>query len=46
MFAFSLGFRTTSRFLPEYLVFFDASGFVVGLFATLGSIGDEFEADR
>ncbi len=38
MFAFSLGFQMTSRFLPEYLVFLGAGGFVVGLFATLGNV--------
>ena len=38
MFAFSLGFQMTNRFLPEYLVYLGAGGFVVGLFATLGNI--------
>ncbi len=38
MFAFSLGFQMTSRFLPEYLVALGASGFVVGLFGTVGNI--------
>ncbi len=38
MFAFSLGFQMTSRFLPEYLVALGASGFVVGLFGTAGNI--------
>lgn len=38
MFAFSLGFQMTSRFLPEYLVFLGAGGFIVGLFATLGNV--------
>ncbi len=38
MFAFSLGFQMTNRFLPEYLVFLGATGFIVGLFATLGNI--------
>lgn len=38
MFAFSLGFQMTNRFLPEYLVFLGATGFVVGLFATLGNV--------
>ena len=33
MFAFSLGFQMTSRYLPEYMVALGASGFVVGLFA-------------
>ncbi|ELY60838.1 MFS transporter [Natronococcus jeotgali] len=38
MFAFSLGFQMTSRFLPDYLVYLGAGGFVVGLFATLGNV--------
>ena len=38
MFAFSLGFQMTSRFLPEYMVALGASGFVVGLFGTIGNI--------
>ncbi|MFC4451128.1 MULTISPECIES: MFS transporter [Halorussus] len=38
MFAFSLGFQMTSRFLPEYIVSLGASGFVVGLFGTVGNI--------
>ncbi|AGN02942.1 major facilitator superfamily protein [Salinarchaeum sp. Harcht-Bsk1] len=38
MFAFSLGFQMTSRFLPEYLVALGASGFVVGLFGTVGNV--------
>jgi len=38
MFAFSLGFQMTSRYLPEYLVQLGASGFVVGLFGTLGNV--------
>jgi MFS family permease len=38
MFAFSLGFQMTNRFLPEYLVFLGATGFIVGLFATLGNV--------
>ncbi len=38
MFAFSLGFQMTTRFLPEYLVALGASGFVVGLFGTFGNI--------
>jgi len=38
MFAFSLGFQMTSRFLPEYLVALGASGFVVGLFGTFGNV--------
>ncbi|WP_248515668.1 MFS transporter [Salinarchaeum laminariae] len=38
MFAFSLGFQMTSRFLPEYLSVLGASGFVVGLFGTVGNV--------
>ena len=38
MFAFSLGFQMTNRFLPEYLVVLGATGFVVGLYATLGNV--------
>ncbi|WP_049925261.1 MFS transporter [Halopiger goleimassiliensis] len=38
MFAFSLGFQMTNRFLPDYLVYLGAGGFVVGLFSTLGNV--------
>jgi MFS family permease len=38
MFAFSLGFQMTTRYLPEYMVALGASGFVVGLFGTFGNI--------
>ncbi|WP_299236365.1 MFS transporter [Natronomonas sp.] len=38
MFAFSLGFQMTSRFLPEYIVALGASGVVVGLFGTAGNV--------
>jgi len=38
MFAFSLAFQMTSRFLPEYLVALGASGAVVGLFGTVGNV--------
>ena len=38
MFAFSLGFQMTNRFLPEYIIALGASGFVVGLFGTVGNI--------
>ena len=38
MFAFSLGFQMTSRYLPEYMVALGASGFVVGLFGTFGNV--------
>lgn len=38
MFAFSLGFQMTNRFLPEYMVALGASGLIVGLFGTFGNI--------
>jgi MFS family permease len=38
MFAFSLGFQMTTRYLPEYLTVLGASGFVVGLFGTVGNV--------
>jgi len=38
MFAFSLGFQMTSRFLPQYLVELGATGLVVGLFGTFGNV--------
>jgi len=38
MFAFSLGFQMTNRFLPEYMIALGASGFVVGLFGTAGNV--------
>ncbi|WP_135667157.1 MFS transporter [Halorhabdus rudnickae] len=38
MFAFSLGFQMTSRYLPEYMTALGASGFVVGLYGTFGNI--------
>ena len=38
MFAFSLSFQTTTRYLPEYMVALGASGFVVGLFGTVGNV--------
>lgn len=38
MFAFSLGFQMTNRFLSEYLVYLGATGVVVGAFATLGNV--------
>ena len=38
MFAFSLGFQMTTRFLPEYMVALGASGFAVGLFGTFGNV--------
>lgn len=38
MFAFSLAFQMTNRFLPEYLSVLGASGLVVGLFGTAGNV--------
>ncbi|WP_158598848.1 MULTISPECIES: MFS transporter [unclassified Halorubrum] len=38
MFAFSLGFQMTTRYLPEYMVVLGASGFAVGLFGTFGNV--------
>ncbi len=38
MFAFSLSFQMTTRFLPEYLVALGASGLVVGIFGSLGNM--------
>ena len=38
MFAFSLGFQMTTRFLPDYLFFLGATAIIVGLFGTLGNI--------
>ncbi|SMO53635.1 MFS transporter [Halorubrum cibi] len=38
MFAFSLAFQMTNRYLPEYMVALGASGFVVGLFGTVGNV--------
>jgi len=38
MFAFSLGFQMTSRYLPEYMAALGASGFVVGLYGTVGNV--------
>ena len=38
MFAFSLGFQMTSRYLPEYMRVLGASGFVVGLYGTVGNV--------
>jgi MFS family permease len=38
MFAFSLGFQMTSRYLPEYMTVLGASGFVVGLYGTVGNV--------
>ncbi|MFO7833437.1 MAG: MFS transporter [Halohasta sp.] len=38
MFAFSLGFQMTTRFLPRYLEVLGASAFVIGLFGTFGNL--------
>jgi len=38
MFAFSLGFQMTSRYVPEYLSVLGASAFVIGLFGTVGNV--------
>lgn len=38
MFAFSLGFQMTSRFIPDYLIHLGATGLIVGLFGTLGNL--------
>ena len=38
MFAFSLAFQMTSRFLPRYLELLGASGLLVGLFGTAGNV--------
>ncbi len=38
MFAFSLGFQMTTRFLPEYLSVLGASALVIGFFGTFGNI--------
>ncbi len=38
MFAFSLGFQMTSRYLPEYMRVLGASGFAVGLYGTVGNV--------
>jgi len=38
MFAFSLSFQMTSRYLPEYLAALGASGVVVGLYGTVSNV--------
>ncbi|PSP74295.1 MFS transporter [Halobacteriales archaeon QS_3_64_16] len=38
MFAFSLGFQMTSRYLPEYMVALGASTAVVGLYGTISNL--------
>jgi MFS family permease len=38
MFAFSLGFQMTSRYIPEYMRLLGAGGFVIGLFGTVQNV--------
>ncbi|MFC6722299.1 MFS transporter [Halovenus amylolytica] len=38
MFAFSLGFQMTSRYIPKYMEVLGASGFAIGMFGTVGNI--------
>ncbi len=38
MFAFSLGFQMTSRYVPEYMSVLGASALVIGLFGTVGNV--------
>ena len=38
MFAFSLGFQMTNRYMAEYLVALGATAFVIGLFGTFGNV--------
>jgi MFS family permease len=38
MFAFSLGFQMTSRYLPQYLLALGATPVIVGLYGTVGNI--------
>ncbi|WP_418280519.1 MFS transporter [Halorubrum sp. DTA98] len=38
MFAFSLGFQMTSRYVPEYMSALGASAFVIGMFGTVGNV--------
>ncbi len=38
MFAFSLGFQMTNRYIPEYMSALGASAFVIGLFGTAGNV--------
>lgn len=38
MFAFSLSFQMTNRYIPQYLSILGASGFVIGMFGTVGNI--------
>jgi MFS family permease len=38
MFAFSLGFQMTNRFLPDYIIALGGSEFLVGVFGTFGNV--------
>ncbi|TKX79789.1 MFS transporter [Halorubrum sp. SD626R] len=38
MFAFSLGFQMTNRYVPEYMSALGAGAFVIGLFGTVGNV--------
>jgi len=38
MFAFSLGFQMTSRYIPRYMSVLGASGFAIGIFGTIQNI--------
>ena len=38
MFAFSLGFQMTNRYVPEYMSALGASAFVIGLYGTVGNV--------
>ncbi|MFW6316937.1 MAG: MFS transporter [Halorubrum sp.] len=38
MFAFSLGFQMTNRYVPEYMSALGASAFVIGMFGTVGNV--------
>ena len=38
MFAFSLGFQMTSRYIPEYMVVLGATPLIIGLYGTFGNI--------
>jgi len=38
MFAFSLAFQMTNRFLPDYIIALNGSAFLVGIFGTFGNV--------
>ncbi len=38
MFAFSLGFQMTNRYVPEYMAVLGAGGIAIGLFGTFGNV--------